>query len=160
MNQKSPIVVLAVTVAILTVTTIYFATTSNPPSPKTSIITKQQTQENGNIPQKPKVGPKEVTENYVKYTLGIPANYALARDYLAPELKQEFDTIPGFVPRSYGIQEVPNSTTVLLVSEDNNRAIVNAVGDYSGSNSKTAWKFVLVIIENEWKITSINKALD
>lgn len=103
----------------------------------------------------PRENAKEVVENYVKYTLGIPANYDLAKQYLTPELQSQFDTTPGFVPRSYGIQDVPYSTTVNTKNTSENKATIQVIGQYD--SSQVIWEFTVMVYNNEWKISAINK---
>lgn len=103
----------------------------------------------------PTENPKQVVENYVKYTLSIPANYDLAKQYLTPDLQSTFVNNPGFVPQSYGIQDNPISTTINTASIADKEATVRTIGQYS--TSQISWDFTVVIINNEWKISKIDK---
>jgi len=112
-----------------------------------------------NTPTKPAGDPREVVKNYVKYTLGIPANYNLAKQNLTPDLQSQFINNPAFVPQSYGIQDVPNSTTVNTRSTSDDSATIRVVGEYS-SSGQVLWDFTVVVYNNEWRISEIKKVSD
>jgi len=103
------------------------------------------------------VKPSKVVEIYMKSTLGtLPdskIDYDLAKEYLAPELKERFDE-PGFIPLSYCIQDGPNDVRIDSEEISDSSAKVRVSAEYG--EWQDMWEFGLVVREGEWKIKEIN----
>ncbi|MBD3338911.1 MAG: hypothetical protein GF353_07375 [Candidatus Lokiarchaeota archaeon] len=97
--------------------------------------------------------PREIVEAYVEATLTTPSNYESAKQYLGSDILVDFENDSGFVPKSYGIQDIPNYTIVkypIMTVENPNLPVVEVIGVYD--SSEKTWKFDLSREGGKWKI--------
>lgn len=109
-----------------------------------------------NVP-KPDTAPgaRAVVERYLEVTLPPPPiDYEIAETLLAPTLRAELDRDISFVPRSYGIQDSPDRTSVTGDHVDGSRATVT-VDAYYGSSIGRRWTFILERRDTTWEIIGI-----
>jgi hypothetical protein len=101
--------------------------------------------------------PKRSVQKFVNDVLvDPPFDYEAAGEYLIPSLHDRFDNESGFVPLTLGIQDHPGSVTVNDAEMFDDSAIVRVIGHYDGTQLE--WDFTVVVYEDEWKISEIEKA--
>jgi len=114
---------------------------------------KTSEQESSEVSQ-PVESPRQVVENFMKYTLGtLPdaeINYQLAKNYLTDSLKAQ-NSSESWVSQFYGIQDGP--TSVKFISQNISGDSATLRYDPSWGEMSLGWAFSLTKIDNEWKIS-------
>ena len=106
----------------------------------------------------PADAPAQVVDAFVLATLGGLPNSDLddakARSLMTSAYAPEFDT-PGFVPLTYGIQDVPTSYEIADETVSGSSATVLVLG-FWGSDVGRQWSFRLEREDGEWRIAGID----